>query len=287
MSKLKVRLSTLLLVIAITIMLIPAFPVMALTTPTVIDYVALGDSIATGTIINGTKITSYVSYFSSNLKTITGATVNVKNLAHDGDASNELLALLQDGLAPISTPITNRQISTDESLAIRTAVINAEVITISIGGNNLMRAANIPGFSTIDSGKATTGLKDFTDQWPKIIEKIKSYNSTARIIVNTVYNPYNTVAKTGYKNDPTLHKTVDNYLLPLNKVITDNQTTTTTGKQYGVADVHAKFHTYADKGTMGSITYFYPLFSFLRNPHPNSTGQNLITTLNVNAYKAY
>jgi hypothetical protein len=37
---------------------------------------------------------------------------------------------------------------------------------------------------------------------------------------------------------------------------------------------------------MGDITYFYPFywFSITRDPHPNQTGQNVITNLHKAAY---
>lgn len=230
-----------------------------------INYVALGDSIATGTIYSGNKITSYVTYFYQYLQTQnSSAQVNLKNLATDGDRTNELLSKL--GL----TTYTD-------------AIKSANIITISIGGNNLMQAAKDSSalggynFNKIDAAVAEQGVKDFNAQWKPIIEKIKSINSTAQIIVTTVYNPYNEA--------DALHNTVDSYLFRtdmtgINDVINGNS-----GSGYAIADVFTAFNQYSNN--MGAITYFYPddfWGTLTRNPHPNAAGQNIITELHKTAY---
>ena len=268
--KTKTRLFSLILSMAMAFCLFPAASASAATT---INYVALGDSIATGTILNSTKITSYVTYFAQYLKSYYGkrSTINVQNFAHDGDRSTELLTLLQ----------------TNET--VRAAIKSADIITISIGGNNLMQATNIPGFTTIDQYKAEQGVNDFKKDWRLIIAQIKEIkgdNPPAKIIVNTVYNPFNIDSTPGYENDAAMHILVDSYLSPINDVITNGQNNLPT--KYMVANVYAKFNDpYAITNKMGSITYFYPLFSILRNPHPNSTGQNLIKDYNVAAFNSY
>jgi lysophospholipase L1-like esterase len=289
--KRKLKLIPLILIMSVTIALLPAGKASAAkpgtggtpTTPTTstINYVALGDSIATGTVLNDSKITSYVTYFGQYLKSYYGkkATVNVQNLAHDGDASNELLALLTLKTGTLTTSQGyHRDITSAESAAVQAAVKNANVITISIGGNNLMRAANIPGFTTIDTDKAQKGVDDFLAQWPLILQAIKDTGTNAKVIVNTVYNPYNTRNTWLYPNDLELHKQVDTYLSQINAAITSSE-------GIKVADVHSTFHTYADAGKMGDVTYFYPaFFSIARNPHPTSTGQNIIKDLVIKAY---
>ena len=267
--KTKTRLFSLILSMAMAFCLFPAASASAATT---INYVALGDSIATGTILNSTKITSYVTYFAQYLKKVYGSTstINVKNFAHDGDRSNELLALLK----------TNN--------TVRKIIKSADVITISIGANNLMQATNIPGFTTIDQYKAEQGVSDFKKDWPSIlaeINKIKGANPPAKIIVNTVYNPFNIGPTKGYESDPAMRELVDFYLSQINSVITSTQNNTET--KYVVAGVYDAFSDYAANNDMGSITYFYPLLSILRNPHPNSAGQNLINTCNVTAFNSY
>ncbi|MCF6464800.1 Ig-like domain-containing protein [Clostridium sp. Cult2] len=226
-----------------------------------ISYVSLGDSIATGTIYPGKTITSYVSYFYEYIKSRNpGVNVNLTRLEKDGDRTNELLFKLNN----------------DSNMI--TAVRGANVITICIGGNNLMQAAKSSGsisgydWNNINTTIADQGLSDFNTHWNQIINRIKYLNSNTVLIVNTTYNPYNT-------SDTTLHELVDSYLFRndgsgLNDTINNN-----TNLGYSVANVFAGFDYYSSN--MGSITYFYPRpwdiwGTLTRNPHPNAAGQNII-----------
>ncbi|MGE5653688.1 MAG: GDSL-type esterase/lipase family protein [Bacillota bacterium] len=236
------------------------------TTPSVISYVALGDSIATGTVTNWSNITSYVEYFYQYLKSYYGrkTTVTKSNFAHDGHKSSDLLALL-----------------TAEASELVDAVKTADVITISIGGNNLMQAAAIPGFTDIDWPLADQGVADFATDWPQIIARIKSLNTkSAKIIVATLYNPYNIEPPVGYEADEGLHDQTDLRMSVINGVITNN-----TSLGYGLADAQTAFHQYA-QSTMGQVTYFYPslLMYLLRNPHPTAAGQQILTDLHKKAF---
>lgn len=240
-----------------------------------ISYVALGDSIATGTVYPGKTITTYVSYFYQFLQEQnSGAEVTLKNLATDGARTNELYSRLGLDSSPCDSGLVS-------------AVENADIITISIGGNNLMQAAKDSSalggynFNNIDTTAVESGVSDFNAQWKPIINEIKRLNPDVQIIVITIYNPYN-------ESDVSLHNTVDSYLFRadgtgINDVIRNN-----TGLGYYVADVYEAFNqNYSNN--MGAITYFYPSpfdiwGTLTRNPHPNESGQNIITGLHENVY---
>jgi lysophospholipase L1-like esterase len=239
----------------------------------VISYVALGDSIATGTIYPGASITSYVTYFYQYLiQQNPGTNVTMKNLAADGSRSNELYTKL--GIAD--------QLTADANMV--SAVIGADIITISIGGNNLMQAAKDSSalggynFNQFNTSLAEQGVQDFNNHWVPIINKIKELNPDVLIIVNTLYNPYN-------EADAALHNAVDSYLFRsteaevkgINDVILNSA-----GLGYLIADVYGAFNQYSTN--MGAITYFYPgpldfWGQLTRNPHPNTSGQYIITAL--------
>lgn len=222
--------------------------------PPNIYYVALGDSIATGTTSRGTT-SSYVEGLYNHLISIYPShIVTMQNLAHDGDASYDLYMKLKND------PLFQDDIK------------KANVISISIGGNNVLPAGK-NFFTTIDLSIAEAGTKSFEYEYDLIIKEIRILNTTAKIISSTLYNPYNSVSISGYTNDPNLNKQIQPFIDRINakiKGISDSN--------YVVADVYSKFLDYSGQGKMGSITYFYPsaLFSFMRDPHPNQTGQNLI-----------
>lgn len=235
--------------------------------PVIINYVALGDSIATGTVDYWSSISPYVKYFHDFLKTQhPAATVNLTNLAQDGDRSNELLAKLRNS-------------------DFAATVANAQVITISMGGNNLMQAAAVPGFTSIDWGLADQGVTDFAEQWPQIVQKIRELNPTAKIIVLTVYNPYNKSPSNLYKDDRGLFDATEPYLHQINDLI--RHYAQGDKPAYSVADVNGAFMAY-QPSSMGSVTYMYPAwYQYLfRNPHPQALGQQIITSLHQEAYLA-
>jgi lysophospholipase L1-like esterase len=235
-------------------------------TPPSIHYVALGDSLATGTTSRGTT-TSYVYGFYNNLKTTySDATVTMKNLSNDGDKASDLLSKL-----------------TNDSTFIA-EVTKANIITVSIGGNNILGAGK-NSFSQIDHQIAEDGTKAFESEYNLIIKKIRELNNDAKIIAMTLYNPYNTVAISGYTGDPKLHEEIKPYIRRINAQIQG-----ITDSNYKVADVYSHFLTnYADKGKMGSVTYFYPssLLKFTRDPHPNQTGQNEMAKIHNQVFSQF
>ena len=251
-------------------------------------YLALGDSIATGTIYPGKVIESYVHKFYKQLVALyPNRNVVLHDLPVDGYQTRDLYKNLGlDGSG--GDPATLE------------AVELANVITISIGGNNLMQAAVDPGswtgydFFNPDFAKADIGLKDFNDQWSLIMAKLRGMNPTAQIIVNTLYNPYDSLI------DSSLHNQVDTYLYGSKTVVIDGSTYNLTGMNsltnalapvynYKVADVYTAFDAYATH--MIDVVYLYAKFNILdpieylsRNPHPRPFGQDIITTLNRNQF---
>ena len=137
------------------------------------NIAAFGDSIASGYGLDN-QSDNYISIFAKNI----GATL--ENEAVSGNESSDLLALLQSG-------------------KVNNSIRNADIIVISIGGNDLLHQKDL----------FVKALKDayfnkgefFTEEINKIyaqlegnlrecISIIHSNNPTAAIIVQTVYNPF-------------------------------------------------------------------------------------------------
>lgn len=161
----------------------------------------LGDSIAAGYGLDD-QSQNYVSIFSVNI----GATL--KNDAVSGYDSTDLLAQINIGT-------TARDI------------MSADIIIISIGGNDVLHQKDLL-IKTIKDDYLHGG-KPFPDEVEKIytdfeanlrscISAIRSLNSTASIIIQTIYNP---VLKQGYKiSGINVAKTVNKYIVRLNESIT-------------------------------------------------------------------
>jgi lysophospholipase L1-like esterase len=257
--KRKIGILLLLVFLCVSILSVPVF---AATSP--IKYVALGDSIATGSTSRGTT-KSYVYSIRDTLIANNGA-ANVSSYISpvNGATSTDLLAKLR----------------TDTTL--RSNIANATLITISIGGNNVMKAGK-NSFSYIDPVIAEAGVQKFIIEYPNIIAEIKAINKISpKILSTTLYNPYNIGDVSGYSNNRALQIQADGYIKRINDVI---RNTAAFGANYQYVDVYGRFITFAASKKMGSYTYFYPIaiLQFLRDPHPNQAGQNEI----FNLHKVY
>ena len=162
-------------------------------------YVSLGDSIAAGHSLpnhnennqygignnSSTKIVDgcYTQLFRDNVLKSSYENINTISFARSGQTSAELLDKLQN------------------DARVKLAVANADVITVFIGANDLLSVLNsdktfwnmamyLAGInddiiSDLEKGVATCAVN-----YPKIIETLNNLNPNAKILFNTVYNPY-------------------------------------------------------------------------------------------------
>ncbi len=185
-------------------MALSALPVLAVAsagdTVTPLQVLALGDSITTGYGISTTGDLSYSELVADGLHS------SLTNLAKDGATTTDLL----------------NKIKTEE--ATQKAIADADVICISIGGNNVMQPAlaylneKYLAYCTsvgkevsykeflralmADKNAVTTMALDLTTKinpyaksaitdLPAIEKAIKDANSDAKVVFQTVYNPVN------------------------------------------------------------------------------------------------
>jgi len=243
-----------------------------------INDVSLGDSIAYG--MSATPGSGYVDLFYDHLSGITGnEDLSLINLGIPGADSSDLLYQLQNDPATISD------------------VGNAKVITISIGGNNLLApviatmatAFNLdptsPTFATdlavalADPGaqaiinaslpalqtNLAAGALQFVTDWPTIIGTVRTLAPQAEIYVATLYNPIN-------QADP-MYQVFAPVIQQINSVIM------APNSGYKVADVYSAFSNY--KGT-DPLVYFNWYTGNL-DPHPTTMGHSVIYQTHLNA----
>jgi lysophospholipase L1-like esterase len=139
-------------------------------------YVALGDSISAGT--NNQNLIGnsyrYTNTFSSSLAALfSGTSYSYKNDSVPGDDTDDLLLKLQ----------TNSTIRSDVS--------KATIITISIGGNNLLSTASARGYSEINAVAATTGVNNFISDLPAIVAEINSLHAADHLPQIYIMDMYN------------------------------------------------------------------------------------------------
>ena len=246
-----------------------------------IKYVSLGDSIATGTTGTG-RTTSFPYLFRNYLEQIYYPKINV----------GAKVELIQHAINGLTTPMLIANLTVGDTYYVETMasdVKNANIITLSIGGNDLMQHAEIPGFKTVDWVKSQESADYFvTTAWVQLVSIIKTLNPTARLIVNTGYNPFNLEAVNGYESDVALtiagfsfSGKTEELVTYINSIIISKAPEL----QYEVANVYNHFHTIYGLTSMGQVNLFYPYLlgiiptPLLRDPHPNQYGQNIISNL--------
>lgn len=217
-----------------------------------VTYTALGDSIAYGT--GATDGIGYTDMLNAHLERKFGEGMYI-NLSADGVNSDDLLAALM-------TP--------GDPFGVQAAVYDAAIITISIGGNDLLGPflealgqvllnnyfdgyivdfegfmsdfaeweldpISQPQFSVMLAGLYVTLpelVGDFTYNWGLIIHQIRLLNPLADIYVNTVFNPL--------KFSPALYEFADPAIQGLNMSIMGLAPI----YGYKVVDVYSEFDTF-------------------------------------------
>ncbi len=223
-----------------------------------IRYLALGDSIATGSLTFFSSTTPFPRFLANQLSQDSGHPVTLQNYGRNGLNSAQMLQQLQ---------FDNR---------LRNMIREADLITLCIGGNDLLKATPVPGFNSIFHPVAQQGVGQFLHSYPQIINNIRDTNPNATLITMTLYNPY--CCANGPACDNGLHARVEQYLERMNGLILESA-----HPSMAVADVHSLFLSYC-KGKMGQVVALYPV-GLLRNPHPTHMGHKLIARCHLDAIK--
>jgi len=168
-------------------------------------YVSLGDSIAAGHSLSGhsesnqygysnntsTKIVDgcYTQLFSDSVLKSYYPNVKTISFAKSGQTSAGLLEKLQ------------------KDANVRTAVQKADVVTVYIGANDLLSVLNsddaalnmVLYLADIKDDlirDLEKGIETCANNYPKIVETLNSLNPNAKILFNTVFNPFRELKET-------------------------------------------------------------------------------------------
>lgn len=150
---------------------------------------------------------------------------------------------------------------------IRQSIKRSNIITISIGANNLMPAV-IEDYSEIYGVLARKGVEQFKEDWPLILHFIRNcIGSKAKIYIMTIYNPYEFC-------EPN-YSIADYYINGINSIIKDKFWMNSYG--YEIVDIYENF-----KDSSNKLTLFE---SPIRKPYPNYEGykqiaKNFISSIN-------
>ncbi len=240
-------------------------------------YVALGDSIAYGYALADYENQRYSTLIEEHLDSVWENGCEVYNYAVSGDKGGDLFNILTEGKAP--------------------AIKNADVITISIGANNVLgpaldnlseyfvfltvpdenlRNTELPRIYGELMTETKSGIEDFSLEIVTIIEEIRKSAPDAEIIFQTIYNPYRhaTIKLDFIDSTLDLAKETDRLVSELNKIIIDNATL-----GYTVADIYTAYEDLTDVVNsdlfIGDSTDLDQIM-LAADPHPNAKGHRVI-----------
>lgn len=210
-------------------------------------YTALGDSITFG--LSATFNYGYTNYFRDFLKSRYYYTKLV-NFGKLGSTSSDLLVQLKC------------------SPKIRYSLKKSNIVTIDIGGNNLLKNT-VQQYAIIDSQLAQAGVNQFKNDWPQILYYIREIiGCKAQIYVMTLYNPY--------CYNEFQYQAADYYINEINSCIEDD--TLLEDYNYTVIDVYNHFKRNSNKN-------WICFNNFSRNPHPSDEGHKQIAFLHQQAFE--
>lgn len=241
--------------IAAAILVSIAFPIGSVDKEDSVSYVAFGDSIAAGYGLPS-KSDAYPSILAKDLG------FSLHNWARNGQTSNGLL---------------NQIIAL--SRGEKETLSQAKLITISIGGNDLIGEENAPRVLTnalvaILSGNYTlspymlTVYETLKSNLKKSISAIRDINPDATIFLQTLYNPYSTPGYTynGYDIGFQLHF----YISHINTIF-----------QEVLEEIGGFYIAETAEALNGVSEYFYNNFDF----HPTASGHIAIAEVIKEAYQ--
>lgn len=146
------------------------------------NYLALGDSIAEGYLFNGAIGNSYADYLASDC--LPKNTNLNKHFAITGATSNDLLEDLQEN---------EPYIENEETYFIEDAIKNADLITLTIGANDLLDIVefDMDNYSmSYNIGEVFQTLLKLHNNLDLILTNIRALNDTVPIYVTSYYFPF-------------------------------------------------------------------------------------------------
>lgn len=151
-----------------------------------VDYVALGDSLAHGMNEVGEIGLGYTDFIAQTLKKEGFITSYTKDFAYSGYTTKNVL---DDLKVDVEKPITGFGYKSEKA-TIRTSIKDAEIVTLTVGANDLLpllQEATATGINMETILKAST---EAMTNYASILAEIKKLNSKVEIYVMGYYNSF-------------------------------------------------------------------------------------------------
>ncbi|MBS7577857.1 MULTISPECIES: SGNH/GDSL hydrolase family protein [unclassified Enterococcus] len=165
----------------------------------VFDFVAIGDSLTQG-VGDSTNQGGFVPILADQLDATYGYRVESANYGVSGNTSSQIIKRIE------------------EQKKIQNSIKNAEIITLTVGGNDVMKVIR-ENFDDLSENSFKKPLKAYQKRLVTLIELIRKYNKNAPIYVLGIYNPF-------YLNFPeitTMQDVIDNWNQETETTVTENK----------------------------------------------------------------
>jgi lysophospholipase L1-like esterase len=205
---------------------VPDEPVAPIAPPDPVRYVALGDSIAAGT----GATTSYVTAYARWLADETGAEVTVTRATTPGWTTDDLRSALAD-----------------EDL--RAAIADAHVVTVNVGGNDLLGAVRVLATGRCEGADGQACLRQAVDAvtaaWDDLLDELVTITEgeTTGLRTMDLYAP----------RPPGTGSLVLAPLVPYLTAVNDHVVAAAAARDIPVADVHDAFADQQDGPVPGTV----------------------------------
>ncbi|WP_419958011.1 S-layer homology domain-containing protein [Psychrobacillus psychrotolerans] len=157
-----------------------------------VNYLALGDSLATGVTPENKLGNGYPDYIVAALKSTNALTTFNKGFTLPGYTTSDVLKDLQ---ANVTKPVVGTG-NKGDSAELHKSIAAADIITISAGANDILPyfkvdATNSPAEApSVDLAKITAALKQVNVNYSQILKSIYSINPNVQVYVMGYYNPF-------------------------------------------------------------------------------------------------
>ena len=177
----------------VSIFILSSIPVFAgaTTTTSTYDIVALGDSLAAGMNENGDIGKGYADFLADLLNERESLNSFNKGFSNPGYRTTNIL---NDFKEDVVKPKLNQNLEYGENIALSQAIEEAEIVTLSIGANDILAhlKRNDDGTFTFDIATVLASINSVSDNIKTILTNIKQLNEDVIIVVMGYYNPFPT-----------------------------------------------------------------------------------------------
>lgn len=165
-------------IIIISLIIISIFLIYLCNMDKKVYYLALGDSFAKGEGPNGKIVSGYSNNIKKYLKEKKLLETYINEFSENGQRTTDLINIIKDNKA-----IKKGQ----KQITIQNALIKADLVTISIGANDLLNKINVE--NVIDYNQIYEYIDDLNKDLDKLLKLMREYCKEDIILIG-YYNPY-------------------------------------------------------------------------------------------------